>query len=107
MYGQMVCIPKKFQKNILEELLAGHLGLVKMKPIVGDQVQGNIIPNIHQRFISAEFRESNPDIQHAETAEDISEDLSKELGSSSLPEEPLTDVEVPVESPSSVIVTDS
>ncbi|GFR13178.1 uncharacterized protein K02A2.6 [Trichonephila clavata] len=33
MYGQRVCIPRKFQKNVLEELLAGHLGIVKMKAI--------------------------------------------------------------------------
>ncbi|GFQ65698.1 transposon Tf2-9 polyprotein [Trichonephila clavata] len=26
MYGQRVCIPRKFQKNVLEELHAGHLG---------------------------------------------------------------------------------
>ncbi|GFS51312.1 retrovirus-related Pol polyprotein from transposon 412 [Trichonephila clavipes] len=25
MYGQRVCIPKKFQKNVLEEIHAGHL----------------------------------------------------------------------------------
>ncbi|GFQ65734.1 transposon Tf2-6 polyprotein [Trichonephila clavata] len=33
MYGQRVCIPKIFQKNVLEELYAGHLGTVKMKAI--------------------------------------------------------------------------
>ncbi|GFR34151.1 integrase_H2C2 domain-containing protein [Trichonephila clavata] len=32
-YGQRVCIPRKFQKNVLEELYAGHLGIVKMKAI--------------------------------------------------------------------------
>ncbi|GFR21515.1 uncharacterized protein K02A2.6 [Trichonephila clavata] len=39
---------------------------------MGDQEQENIIPIIHQRFPSAEVREKNPNIQHAETAEDIS-----------------------------------
>ncbi|GFS41342.1 transposon Tf2-9 polyprotein [Trichonephila inaurata madagascariensis] len=33
MYGQRVWIPKKFQKNVLEEWHAGHLGIVKMKAI--------------------------------------------------------------------------
>ncbi|GFR19480.1 transposon Tf2-9 polyprotein [Trichonephila clavata] len=33
MYGQRVCIPRKFQKNFLEELHAGHLEIVKMKAI--------------------------------------------------------------------------
>ncbi|GFR18918.1 uncharacterized protein K02A2.6, partial [Trichonephila clavata] len=33
MYGLRVCIPRKFQKNVLEELHAGHLGIVKMKAI--------------------------------------------------------------------------
>ncbi|GFR19477.1 uncharacterized protein K02A2.6 [Trichonephila clavata] len=33
MYGQRVCVPRKFQKNVLEELHAGHLGIVKMKAI--------------------------------------------------------------------------
>ncbi|GFW56230.1 uncharacterized protein K02A2.6 [Trichonephila clavipes] len=31
--GQRVCIRKKFWKNVLEELHAGHLGIVKMKVI--------------------------------------------------------------------------
>ncbi|GFY01662.1 uncharacterized protein K02A2.6 [Trichonephila clavipes] len=33
MYGQKVCIPRKFQKDVLEELHAGHFGIVKMKAI--------------------------------------------------------------------------
>ncbi|GFU94896.1 uncharacterized protein K02A2.6 [Trichonephila clavipes] len=33
MYGQRVCILKKFQKYVLEELHAGHLGIIKMKAI--------------------------------------------------------------------------
>ncbi|GFW54413.1 uncharacterized protein K02A2.6 [Trichonephila clavipes] len=33
MYGQRVCIPRKFRKDVLEELHAGHLGIVKMKAI--------------------------------------------------------------------------
>ncbi|GFV54689.1 transposon Tf2-9 polyprotein [Trichonephila clavipes] len=39
---------------------------------VGDKVQENIIPLMHQRFPSSEVRENNSNIQHAETAEDIS-----------------------------------
>ncbi|GFV09424.1 uncharacterized protein K02A2.6 [Trichonephila clavipes] len=45
---------------------------------VGDKVQENIIPLMHQRFPSSEVRENNSNIQHAETAEDISKDLNKE-----------------------------
>ncbi|GFW52290.1 transposon Tf2-6 polyprotein [Trichonephila clavipes] len=33
MYRQRVCIPRKFRKNVLEELHAGHLGIIKMKAI--------------------------------------------------------------------------
>ncbi|GFR31641.1 hypothetical protein TNCT_82681 [Trichonephila clavata] len=44
---------------------------------------------------SAKVRENNPNIQHAETAEDISKNLNKELGSSSVQEVPSTDVAVP------------
>ncbi|GFQ88129.1 transposon Tf2-9 polyprotein [Trichonephila clavata] len=62
---------------------------------VGDQVQETIIPIIHQRFPSAGVRENNSDIQHAETAEDISKDPNKELGSSSVQGVPSTDVSVP------------
>ncbi|GFT72185.1 uncharacterized protein K02A2.6 [Trichonephila clavipes] len=51
---------------------------------VGDKVQENIIPLMHQRFPSSEVRENNSNIQHAETAEDISKDRNKELGSSSV-----------------------
>ncbi|GFR19228.1 transposon Tf2-9 polyprotein [Trichonephila clavata] len=74
---------------------------------VGDQVQENIIPIIHQRFPSAEVRESNSDIQHAETAKDISKDPNNELGSSSVQGVPSTDVAVPDLSQSSATVTDS
>ncbi|GFR09671.1 transposon Tf2-9 polyprotein [Trichonephila clavata] len=74
---------------------------------VGDQVQENIIPIIHQRFPSAEVRENNSDIQHTETAEDISRDLNKELGSSSVQGVPSTDVAVPDLSQSSAKETDS
>ncbi|GFW00236.1 uncharacterized protein K02A2.6 [Trichonephila clavipes] len=62
---------------------------------VGDKVQENIIPLIHQRFPSAEDRENNSNIQHAETAGDISKDLNKESGSSSVQGVPSTDVAVP------------
>ncbi|GFR31446.1 transposon Tf2-9 polyprotein [Trichonephila clavata] len=74
---------------------------------VGDQVQENIIQIIHQRFPSAEVQENNPNIQHAETAEDVSKDLNKELGSSSVQEVPSTDVAVPDVSQSSAKETDS
>ncbi|GFY04624.1 uncharacterized protein TNCV_4417071 [Trichonephila clavipes] len=53
---------------------------------VGDKVQENIIPLMHQRFPSSEVRENNSNIQHAETGEDISKDRNKELGSSSVQE---------------------
>ncbi|GFX80082.1 uncharacterized protein K02A2.6 [Trichonephila clavipes] len=33
MYGQRVCIPRKFRNNVLKKLHAGHLGIVKMKAI--------------------------------------------------------------------------
>ncbi|GFR09705.1 uncharacterized protein K02A2.6, partial [Trichonephila clavata] len=74
---------------------------------VGDQVQENIIPIIHQRFPSAEVRENNSDIQNAETAEDISKDPNKELGLSSVQGVPSTDVAVPDLSQSSATETDS
>ncbi|GFU56607.1 integrase_H2C2 domain-containing protein [Trichonephila clavipes] len=167
-----------FRKNVLEELHAGHLGIVKMKAIarsfvywknidndieeaakncvdcarykadppkskssllgisrmpwndgvlhyiidvqgtlvrrhvdqirpVGDKVQENIIPLMHQRFPSSEVRENNSNIQHAETAEDISKDRNKELGSSSVQGVPSTDVAVPDLSQSSAKETDS
>ncbi|GFR05777.1 integrase_H2C2 domain-containing protein [Trichonephila clavata] len=80
--------------------------VVQIRP-VGDQVQENIIPIIHQRFPSAEVRENNSDIQHAETAEDISKDPNKELGSSSVQGVPSTDVAVPDLSQSSATETDS
>ncbi|GFV60535.1 uncharacterized protein K02A2.6 [Trichonephila clavipes] len=74
---------------------------------VGDKVQENIIPLMHQRFTSSEVRENNSNIQHAETAEDISKDLNKELGSSSVQGVPSTDVAVPDLSQSSAKETDS
>ncbi|GFQ89717.1 uncharacterized protein K02A2.6 [Trichonephila clavata] len=74
---------------------------------VGDQVQENIIPIIHQRFPSAEVRENNSDIHHAETVEDISKDPNKELGSSSVQGVPSTVVVVPDLSQSSATETDS
>ncbi|GFW57776.1 uncharacterized protein K02A2.6 [Trichonephila clavipes] len=69
---------------------------------VGDKVQENIIPLMHQRF-----PENNSNIQHAETAEDISKDLNKELGSSFIQGVPSTDVAVPDLSQSSAKETDS
>ncbi|GFY51045.1 uncharacterized protein K02A2.6 [Trichonephila inaurata madagascariensis] len=67
-------------------------------PSVGDQVQENIILIIHQRFPPTGVRENNTTIHHAETAEDNSKDLNKELVSSSVPS---TDVPVPDQSISS------
>ncbi|GFR13841.1 uncharacterized protein K02A2.6 [Trichonephila clavata] len=74
---------------------------------VGIQVQENIIPIIYQRFPSAEVRENNSNIQHTEMAEDISKNLNKELGSSSVQGVPSTDVAVPDLSQSSAKETDS
>ncbi|GFW56870.1 hypothetical protein TNCV_161001 [Trichonephila clavipes] len=62
---------------------------------------------MHQRFPSSEVRENNSNIQHAETAEDISKDRNKELGSSSVQGVPSTDVTVPDLSQSSAKETDS
>ncbi|GFW74796.1 hypothetical protein TNCV_5137751 [Trichonephila clavipes] len=55
----------------------------------------------HQRF-----EKNNSNIQHAETAEDISKDRNKELGSSSVQGVPSTDVAVPDLSQSSAKETD-
>ncbi|GFT57407.1 uncharacterized protein K02A2.6 [Trichonephila clavipes] len=33
MYGHRVCIPEKYQNQVLEELHVGHPGIVKMKAI--------------------------------------------------------------------------
>ncbi|GBM08642.1 Uncharacterized protein K02A2.6 [Araneus ventricosus] len=33
LYGQRVCIPKKYQKNVLDDLHTGHLGMVNMKAL--------------------------------------------------------------------------
>ncbi|GFR01814.1 transposon Tf2-9 polyprotein [Trichonephila clavata] len=59
------------------------------------------------RFPSAEVRENNSNIQHAETAEDISKDMNKELGSSSVQGVPSTDDAVPDLSQSSAKETNS
>ncbi|GFT05961.1 uncharacterized protein K02A2.6 [Trichonephila clavipes] len=45
MYRQRVCIPRKFRKNVLEELHAGHLGIVKMKAIARSFVYWKNIDN--------------------------------------------------------------
>ncbi|GFS39174.1 uncharacterized protein K02A2.6 [Trichonephila inaurata madagascariensis] len=45
MYRQRICILKKIQKNVLEELHAGHLGIVKMKVIARSFVYWK---NIHK-----------------------------------------------------------
>ncbi|GFU70342.1 uncharacterized protein K02A2.6 [Trichonephila clavipes] len=45
MYGQRVCIPRKFRKNVLEELHAGHFGIVKMKAIARSFVYWKNIDN--------------------------------------------------------------
>ncbi|GFQ65701.1 uncharacterized protein K02A2.6 [Trichonephila clavata] len=85
-------------------LVRRHVDQIRL---VGDQVQENIIPIIHQRFPSAEVRENNSNIQHAEMAEDISKDPNKELGSSSVQGVTSTDVAVPDLSQSSAKVTNS
>ncbi|GFR13182.1 transposon Tf2-9 polyprotein [Trichonephila clavata] len=59
------------------------------------------------RFQSAEVRENNSNIQHTETEENISKDLNKELGLSSVQGVPATDVAVPDLSQSSAKETDS
>ncbi|GFU30100.1 uncharacterized protein K02A2.6 [Trichonephila clavipes] len=45
MYGQRVCIPRRFRKNVLDELHAGHLGIVKMKAIARSFVYWKNIDN--------------------------------------------------------------
>ncbi|GFV20340.1 uncharacterized protein K02A2.6 [Trichonephila clavipes] len=45
MYGQRVCIPGKFRRNVLGELHAGHLGIVKMKAIARSFVYWKNIDN--------------------------------------------------------------
>ncbi|GFX54546.1 uncharacterized protein K02A2.6 [Trichonephila clavipes] len=49
MYGQRVCIPRKFRKNVLEELHAGHLGIVKMKAIARSFVYWKNIDNRNKK----------------------------------------------------------
>ncbi|GFU31889.1 transposon Tf2-6 polyprotein [Trichonephila clavipes] len=136
MYGQRVCIPRKFdvgdrvavrvyraantrwkfgtivnQDGVLHYIIDVQGTLVRRHVdqirSVGDKVQENIIPLMHQRFPSSEVRENNSNIQHAETAEDISKDQNKELGSSSVQGVPSTDVAVPDLSQSSAKETDS
>ncbi|GFW35303.1 uncharacterized protein K02A2.6 [Trichonephila clavipes] len=65
-------------------------------------------PNVTTTLSPAiQFRENNSNIQHAETAGDISKDLNKELGSSSVQGVPSTEVAVPDLSQSSAKETDS
>lgn len=45
MYGQRVCVPKKYQKSVLDELHEGHLGIVKMKAIARSFVYWKGIDN--------------------------------------------------------------
>ncbi|CAL1270593.1 unnamed protein product [Larinioides sclopetarius] len=137
LYGQRVCIPKRYQKNVLDELHAGHLGIVgdkvavrvyraanskwkfgkivnrdgalhytievqgtlvrrhvdQIRP-VGDQVQEtDQIPNIRHRFSASDFRESDPNIQHAETADNPTPQVpSEEQEFSPRSTEPSTDI---------------
>ncbi|GFV21035.1 uncharacterized protein K02A2.6 [Trichonephila clavipes] len=89
-----------------ETLVRRHVD--QIRPVGDVKVQENIIPLMHQRFPSSEVqKENNSNIQHAETAEDISKDLNKELGSSSVQGVPSTDVAVPDLSQSSAKETDS
>ncbi|CAL1280831.1 unnamed protein product [Larinioides sclopetarius] len=137
LYGQRVCIPKRYQKNVLDELHAGHLGIVgdkvavrvyraanskwtfgkivnrdgalhytievqgtlvrrhvdQIRP-VGDQVQEtDQIPNIRHKFSASDVRESDPNIQHAETAENPTPQVpSEERDFSPRSTEPSTDI---------------
>ncbi|GFU84625.1 hypothetical protein TNCV_1552261 [Trichonephila clavipes] len=77
-----------------------------IRSVQWDKVQ-EISFHLCTRFPSSEVRENNSNIQHAKTAEDISKDLNKELGSSSVQGVPSTDVAVPDLSQSSAKETDS
>ncbi|GFQ82169.1 hypothetical protein TNCT_96181 [Trichonephila clavata] len=68
---------------------------------VGNEVQANILPIIHQRFPSAEVRETTQTFSMQKQRRYISKDLNKELGSCAVPEVPSTDDTVPDVSPSS------
>ncbi|GFQ76221.1 transposon Tf2-9 polyprotein [Trichonephila clavata] len=72
----------------------------------GDRVAARVYRAANTRWKFG-VRENNSDIQHAETAEDISKDPNKELGSSSVQGVPSTDVAVPDLSQSSAKETDS
>ncbi|GFX39086.1 retrovirus-related Pol polyprotein from transposon 412 [Trichonephila clavipes] len=88
---------KELRQETSKDIELGPLlRALREDPFSGDKVQENIIPLMHQRFPSSEVRENNSNIQHAETAEDISKDRNKkELGSSSVQGVPSTDVAVP------------
>ncbi|GFV23163.1 hypothetical protein TNCV_658791 [Trichonephila clavipes] len=47
---------------------------------VGIKCKKISFPRMHQRFPSSEVRENNSNIQHAETAEDISKDRNEGIG---------------------------
>ncbi|GFR31871.1 transposon Tf2-9 polyprotein [Trichonephila clavata] len=98
----------KFFKNEINFL--GHgidsKGLHKTNEKISAVVNAPVPKNVHERFPSAEVRENNSNIQHAETAEDISKDLNKELSSSSVQGVPSTDFAVPDLSQSSAKETD-
>ncbi|GFW19488.1 hypothetical protein TNCV_1603821 [Trichonephila clavipes] len=65
-------------------------------------------PNVHHILSAAEDRGNSPNIQHGEAAENpSSEDLSKELGSSSVPKMPSTDAARPDATQSSGETNDS
>ncbi|GBO36404.1 Uncharacterized protein K02A2.6 [Araneus ventricosus] len=61
---------------------------------VGDHVQENdFIPNVHRRFSATDVRESNQNLQYAETAENPSSQVpNEEQGASSTSAVPSTDV---------------
>ncbi|GBM87345.1 Uncharacterized protein K02A2.6 [Araneus ventricosus] len=71
---------------------------------VGDHVQENdFIPNVHRRFSATDVRESNQNLQHAETAENPSSQVpNEEQGSSSTSAVPSTDVPAHDSPPSDV-----
>ncbi|GFW34869.1 uncharacterized protein K02A2.6 [Trichonephila clavipes] len=96
--------PSGYTCDRTQPMPTGDASLAKVK---GLAIVAKFSPLMHQRFPSSEVRENNSNIQHAETAEDISKDLNKELGSSSVQGVPSTDVAVPDLSQSSAKETDS
>ncbi|GBN45088.1 hypothetical protein AVEN_98139-1 [Araneus ventricosus] len=76
---------------------------------VGDHVQENdFIPNVHRRFPATDVRESNSNLQHAETAQSPSSKVpNEEQGPSSTPAVLSTDVSAHDSPPSDVQLNSS